>query len=515
MINFSHLWSLINSSKKIHMLGICGIGVSALAMLYSSRNLNVQGSDKEKNYITEILEKYGINVFIPHNDSNIDNDTELVIVSSAIKEDNIELIKAKNNNIKIISRAEALAAIKTTFINTISITGTHGKTTTTAMVASVLSIFNPTVVNGGIMNSTNCNLINGSNKLLILESDESDGSFLILKGNINIITNIEEEHIDYYGNTENFIKTFIDFIISLINDRYHLIVFGDDKYFIKIQSLLEEKRINKNSFEKIITYGFNDYNDVIIKKYSTSNKGIFFELSINNNLLSEFDLSKENKINDIIKLNNSNFFIPCYGLHNIENATAAIIAGSLSGLETNEIFNGLSRFSGVKRRFTFLGHLYNMTSKNISIFEDYAHHPTEIKSVVEITDTWKKYHNQGMGRIILIIQPHRYSRFSQCYEKFIECIISLNTVDIIFIMPIFEAGENPYEYFINNNRINNKKASILLVNEILEKKLRKNVFFLEEKKFLINIEKVIEPNDIIVCTGAGDINKYAKLLIKK
>ena len=383
----------INLGQKeiVHFVGIGGIGMSGLAQIMKNMGFKVQGSDQSKNKNTISCSKSGIKLFIGHSPNNIKQAT-ILVKSSAVKNSNIELKNAKKKKIPIYSRAEVLADVVSLKKNII-ITGSHGKTTTTSLIAKILSDqkLDPTIINGGVINSLNSNAKLGRGEWAILEADESDGSFLKLPINYSIVTNIDYEHIDYYKNYKNLEKSFIEFINKTPPTGKSIICIDNNNI---------NKILNKIKNKNILTYGESKKADYQIKKIQYYFDSTKFDLSFRD---------KEKKIKNIKNIN-----VKLLGKHNVLNATAAFIVCLNLGVNLNIIKKSLKNFSGVQRRMT------KVFSKNKNDFyDDYAHHPTEISSILE------GVHNVNPNRkIISVFEPHRYSRvitlkneFSKCFKK--------------------------------------------------------------------------------------------------
>ena len=454
----------INLGQKdiIHFVGIGGIGMSGLAKIMKNMGFKVQGSDQSKNKNTISCSQSGIKIFIGHASKNMKKVT-ILVKSTAIKNNNIEIKYAKKNKIPIYSRAEILADAVSLKKNII-ITGSHGKTTTTSLVAKILSDqkLDPTIINGGVINSLKSNAKLGGGDWAILEADESDGSFLKLPINYSIVTNIDYEHLDFYKTYKNLENSFIEFINKTP---------PTGKAIICIDSPNIKKIIKKIKNKNIILYGENKNADYQVKKIKYSYDNTTFDLNYKNK-------GKENKI---IK----NINVKLLGKHNVLNAAAAIIVCLNIGANINLIKKSLRNFSGVQRRMT------KVFSKNKNDFyDDYAHHPTEIKSILE------GVRNVNTKRkIISIFEPHRYSRAVSLKKEFSKSFIKS---DLVIICPLYAAGEskNPKFNLIQFSRLiskNSKTQVILVKNEIeLGRYFKKN---------LIN-------DEIIIGMGAGIISKW-------
>jgi len=456
----------INKNDIIHFVGIGGIGMSGIALIMKSLGYTVQGTDVNKSKNTERLKKNKIKIYFSHKEKNI-NKVKILVVSSAIKKNNRELIAAKKNKILILKRAEMLAHLLSLKKN-IVITGSHGKTTITSLISTILndSKFNPTIVNGGILNSINTNAKLGKDDWAVVEADESDGSFLKYKKLFSIVSNIDCEHMDYYKNMLNLTTQFERFIQStaLLGKS---IVCSDDKKLLKIAK--------KNKSKNILTYGFNKVSDFQIINVKNNNMGMSFDLKIS---------QKKKKI--IIK----KFIINLIGVHNVLNATASIALALSIGININSIKKSLKEFKGVQRRMTQL-----LNIRSIKIFDDYAHHPTEIKAVLKACKS-----NFKNRKIISIFQPHRYSRIKYLYKDFTK---SFTNSDLVLLCPIYAAGEK------KNNLTQDKLAKDIIKNS------EKNVIIVKSAKDIeLFLKNNLKANEIVIGMGAGTISSWMKNISK-
>ena len=454
----------INLGQKelIHFVGIGGIGMSGLAQIMKNMGFKIQGSDQNKNKNTINCSKMGIKIFMGHSKKNVSKST-ILVRSTAIKNNNVEIKYAKQNKIPIYSRAEVLADVVSLKKNII-ITGSHGKTTTTSLVAKILSDqkLDPTIINGGVINSLNSNAKLGKGDWAILEADESDGSFLKLPINYSIVTNIDHEHIDFYKNYKNLENSFIEFINKTPPTGKSIICIDNNnikKIFAKIK--------NKN----ILTYGENKDANFQITNIRYNIDNTVFDLSFKN-----IEREKKKIKNIIVKL---------LGKHNVLNAAAAFTVCLNLGVEQNIIKKSLKNFSGVQRRMT------KVFSKNKNDFyDDYAHHPTEIRSMLE--GVQNVYSNR---KIISVFEPHRYSRVLSLKKEFSKSFIKSN---LVIICPLYAAGEKKNTKFNLINFANliskNSKTQVIIVkNEIeLSRYFKKNLI----------------SNEIIIGMGAGIISKW-------
>ncbi len=454
----------INLGQKdiIHFVGIGGIGMSGLAQVMKNMGFKIQGSDQSKNKNIISCSKLGIKIFIGHSSNNVKRAT-IVVKSTAIKNNNTELKYAKKNKIPIYSRAEVLADAVSLKKNII-ITGSHGKTTTTSLVAKILSDqkLDPTIINGGVINSFKSNAKLGKGDWAILEADESDGSFLKLPINYSIVTNIDYEHLDYYKNYKNLENSFIEFINKTP---------PTGKAIICLDSSNIKKILNKIKNKNIITYGENKKADYQIKKIKYNSD------STNFNLIFK-DKDKKRKL---IK----NITVKLLGKHNVLNAAAAFIVCLNLGANLNIAKKSLKKFSGVQRRMTKV-----CTKNKNDFYDDYAHHPTEISSILE------GVHNVNpKKKIISVFEPHRYSRVISLKNQFSKCF---SKSDVVIICPLYAAGE----------RKNFKFDLIKFANLIAKNSNTQVIVIKNEIELSMYLRKNLISNEIIIGMGAGSISKW-------
>ena len=451
-------------SEIIHFVGIGGIGMSGLALIMHSMGFQIQGSDISFNKNIERLKKKKIKISIGHNRRNINTATVLVI-SSAIKKNNPELIEGKIKNLPIYKRGEMLGHIASLTKN-ITVVGSHGKTTTTSLIASIFSKtkIDPTIVNGGVLNSFNNSARLGNSNWSILELDESDGSFIEVLPTYSIITNIDREHMDYYKNMENLKDLFKKFLEKVPS-------FG--KSFICLDDKINKQIIKKLKIKNYYTYGINKKSNFNITNISQ------------NKNFSKFDLKifLPGKKKDLIR----NIKIPILGMHNIRNATAAVAVSITIGISKKIIKKGLLNFKGVQRRFNKL-----FSYKGAEFYDDYAHHPTEIREVLNgVSESYKKQ------KITCIFQPHRISRLKDLKKEF---TLSFKKADQVILCPIFTAGEKiklGFEYYnFAKELAKNSKVELFLVKD------KKNL-----AKF---IQQNIQGNRIVIGMGAGSISSWMR-----
>ena len=460
----------IELAKKeiIHFVGIGGIGMSGLSLIMKGKGFKVQGSDLFINKNIERLKKERIKIFLGQKKQNLKNAT-IIVVSSAIKKNNPEIIEAKRKNLPIITRGKMLAHIVSLTKN-ITVVGSHGKTTTTSLVASIFqkTKLDPTIINGGVINSIQNTAKLGKSDWSILEADESDGSFVHIPTTYSIITNIDREHMDFYKSMNDLKDYFFQFIEKVPS-------FG--KSFICIDDKINNEIVKKLKNQNFFTYGLNIRSNFLIQNIKQS-KGF-----------SEFDLKVNvpNKKKVYVK----KIKIPLLGIHNIRNAVAAIAVALTVGISIADIKKGLSNFKGVQRRFNKI-----FTFNDIDFYDDYAHHPTEIKVVLDgVNKVYKDYEK------VCIFQPHRVSRLKDLRNEFSKSFLNANTV---VLCPIYTAGEKiklGFNYLkFAREIIKNSKVKLFLVNNNIQlaKFLKKNMY---GKKIVIGM-------------GAGSISNWMRSLPK-
>ncbi len=458
----------INLGQKevIHFVGIGGIGMSGLAQIMKNMGFKIQGSDQSKNKNTLSCSKVGIKVFIGHSRSNVKNST-ILVRSSAIKNSNSEIKFAKEKKIPIYSRAEVLADVVSLKKNII-ITGSHGKTTTTSLISKILSDqkLDPTIINGGVINSLKSNAKLGKGEWAILEADESDGSFLKLPINYSIVTNIDFEHIDYYRSYKNLENSFLKFIEKTPPTGKSIICI-DNKNIKKILSRIK----NKN----ILTYGENKNANYRISNIRYKVDYSFFDISYK-------DVRKKN-----IKI--KNIQLKLLGRHNVLNATAAISLCLNLGVHQNIIKKSLKKFSGVQRRMTKI-----FTKNKNDFYDDYAHHPTEISSILDgVKNVYKD------RKIISVFEPHRYSRVISLKKDFAK---SFSNSSLVLLCPIYAAGEKKNGKF-------NKVEFAKLISKLSDTQVILIKNYHELGAFF---RKNLTNNEIIIGMGAGAISKKMREL---
>ena len=456
----------IAKTEIIHFVGIGGIGMSGLSLIMKGKGFKVQGSDLSLNKNVERLKKEKIKIFIGQKKQNL-KDATIVVVSSAIKKNNPEIIEAKRKNLPIIKRGKMLAHIVSLMKN-IVVVGSHGKTTTTSLITSIFQTtkIDPTIINGGVINSIKNTAKLGKSDWSILEADESDGSFIHIPPTYSIITNIDREHMDFYKSMEDLKRYFIEFIEKVPS-------FG--KSFICLDDKINNELVKRLKGKNFYTYGVNSKSNFLIKNIKRSMK------------FSEFDLQANlpNKKKVVIK----KIRIPLLGIHNIRNSVAAAAVAITVGISVSDIKKGLLKFKGVQRRFNKI-----FTYNEIDFFDDYAHHPTEIKVVLEGVN--KVY--EGYDKIC-VFQPHRISRLKDLKNEFSFAFKDANTV---ILCPIYTAGEKirlGFNYLnFAKQLIKNSKVKLFLVKDNIQlaKFLKKNMY---GKKIVIGM-------------GAGSISNWMRKL---
>ena len=446
----------------IHFVGIGGIGMSGIAEVLLNLNYKVQGSDIKKSPITERLEKLGINIFYEHHASNLKK-AAVVVISTAVSESNPELICARNKGIPIVKRSEMLAELMRLNSN-IAIAGTHGKTTTTTLVATLLDggELDPTVINGGIIHAYGSNARLGQGDWMVVEADESDGTFNRLPATLAVVTNIDPEHLDHWGNFEMLSKAFLDFVSNI---PFYGVAFCCTDH-PEVQAL-----VGKVTDRRIITYGFNAQADVRAVNVTFMDGISYFDVL----------LQKENITLDRLSL-------PMPGNHNVSNSLAAIAIARHLDINEKSIKKSLSQFKGVNRRFTQVAELNGM-----KIIDDYGHHPVEISAVLRAA------RQTATGKVFAIHQPHRYTRLKSLFHDFCSCF---NEADFVVIMEVYSAGEAPLDGASRADLVNG-----------LVRHGHRNVFSVDDEDELeALIREKARSGDIIVFLGAGTISVWANNL---
>jgi UDP-N-acetylmuramate--alanine ligase len=449
----------------IHFVGIGGIGMSGIAEVMHQLGYTVQGSDVAESYVVDKLRKAGIPVAIGHSADNL-GDAAVVVCSSAIKDGNPEMEAATERRLPRVKRAEMLAELMR-MQKTVAVAGTHGKTTTTSMVAALLDSggLDPTVINGGIINRYGSNARLGKSDWWVIEADESDGSFLRLDGTIAVVTNIDPEHLEHYGSFDAVKDAFVEFIENV--PFYGLAVMCVDHP--EVQGVLSRIRDRR-----IVTYGFSALADVRADNVTPVPGGSRFDAVI---------LGKDGERRTIEGVE-----VSMPGRHNVQNALAAIAVALELGLSDEAIARGFEKFDGVKRRFTRVGEV-----DGAIVIDDYAHHPTEIRAVLSAA------REGAEGRVIAVMQPHRYTRLEALMDDFQN---AFNDADVVFVTPVYPAGEEPIE-----------GVDSATLAEGLRARGHRMVRAIDDLNQLSrDLRDLAADGDMIICMGAGDITKWAASL---
>ena len=474
----------IKNQKKIHFIGLGGIGMSALALILREFNIEVQGSDLTENYLTQKLRDKGIRYFVGHKAENVSSEISLIIQTSIIKTNNPEILIAEERGIPVITRANLLAIVMNEYKG-ITIAGTHGKTSTTGMTSLVLEIagLDPTVINGGVINYFGSNSKIGKGEYLIAESDESDASFVTLPTLIGAVTNIEPEHLEFsgYGGSFEKQKACFEQYVNQIPENGMCALCIDD---LEVEKLYQKL---KNSKKNLVTYSISGNvdsaadlpadlpADLVAKKFKGDASGLSFDVL--------FKDGREIK----------NICMPAYGKHNASNALAAIAIGDFLKIDGEKIKKALASFSGVKRRFTKVGEY-----EGVSIIDDYGHHPTEIVATLKAARDLV-----GSGKIFCVFQPHKYTRIRDVFREFCN---AFTDADYVLVSEIYSAGQAPIEGISQDSVIDG-----------IKKTGHKNVVKIPNNepvaKELANILKdKIKAGDLILCIGAGTVTRWASEL---
>ncbi|MBU1087779.1 MAG: UDP-N-acetylmuramate--L-alanine ligase [Candidatus Omnitrophica bacterium] len=445
-------------NKRVHFVGIGGVGMSALAQLLLEQGYYVIGSDLKKSKNTDRLESLGAIIFFSHQTENL-KDVDILVYSSCIRDDNPEIMAAKKKNIKIIKRGLLLCFLMQGKQG-IAIAGAHGKTTTTSLISLLLTTaeLNPSFAIGADVEALGGNARHGSGEYFVAEADESDGSFLCLRPDYALITNIDKEHLDFYQDMAHIVRTYAEFIANL-NPKGSLFCYGEDQHL---------KQALKSYTGQLVTYGFAE--DCDVRAVNTR----FWDMQ------SEFECVYRDEISIKFKLS-----VP--GQHNILNALACIALGIKLGIDLDIIQKTLEEFKGAKRRF-------EVRSKNnrVIIVDDYAHHPTEINATLQAAKSWKD------RRLVGVFQPHRYSRTKFLQEEFAHCF---DYADQIIITDIYAASEQPI-----------KGIAARTIYDQVKKSGHKNVFFSPRNELKQHLLDNVQDGDLLMLLGAGDINDLSEEL---
>ena len=450
----------------IHFIGIGGIGMSGIAEVMHNLGYSVQGSDVAEGYVVEGLRAKGIKVMIGHKAENL-GDAAVVVTSTAIKRGNPEVELALETRVPVIRRAEMLAELMR-LKSTVAVAGTHGKTTTTSMIAALLDAggVDPTVINGGIINSYGSNARLGNSDWMVVEADESDGSFLRLDGTIAVVTNIDPEHLDHYGSFDRVKDAFVEFVGNVPFYGAALLCLDHPE----VQAILPRVQDRR-----IVTYGFSAQADIRGENVRPVPGGNLFDV-----LIRDRDGHVE-KISDIL--------LPMPGKHNVSNSLAAIGVALQLGITHDVICTGFEKFGGVKRRFTKVGEV-PVGDGVATVIDDYGHHPVEIKAVLAAA------REGARGRVVAVVQPHRFTRLRDLMDEFQQ---AFNDADIVYAAPVYAAGEPAIEGV----------DSAALVAGLKRRGHRHAATVADADDLATQLAADLQPDDMIVCLGAGDITKWA------
>lgn len=450
----------------IHFIGIGGIGMSGIAEVMHNLGYKVQGSDVAEGYVVEGLRKKGIPVMIGHKAENL-GDAAVVVTSTAIKKGNPEVDLALERRVPVIRRAEMLAELMR-LKSTVAVAGTHGKTTTTSMIAALLDAggVDPTVINGGIINSYGSNARLGKSDWMVVEADESDGSFLRLDGTLAVVTNIDPEHLDHYGSFDKVKDAFVEFVENVPFYGAAMLCLDHPE----VQAILPRVQDRR-----IVTYGFSAQADIRGENVVSVPGGNRFDVQIR---------ERDGSIRRIEGIE-----MPMPGRHNVLNAMAAIGVALQMGIDDATIQTGFAKFGGVKRRFTKVGEI--PAGQGVAtVIDDYGHHPVEIKAVLAAA------REGARGRVIAVVQPHRFTRLRDLMDEFQQ---AFNDADIVYAAPVYPAGEQPIE---------GVDSAELVAG--LKRRGHRNAATVEGADDLARVIAAdVQADDMIICLGAGDITKWA------
>lgn len=450
----------------VHFVGIGGIGMSGIAEVLHNLGYDVQGSDQSDSANVKRLRDKGITVHIGHRAENL-GDAEVVVASSAIKQDNPERVAARERNLPMVRRAEMLAELMR-FRKSIAIGGTHGKTTTTSMVGSLLVAggLDPTVINGGIINEYGTNARMGDGEWMVVEADESDGTFLRLPADVAVVTNIDPEHLDHYGDFEAVRAAFTQFVENVPFYGFGVMCLDHPEV---------QRQVAKITDRRVVTYGANRQSEVRFCDVKSVGPKSRFVIE-----------HRDRKTGEVTSIDGLE--LPMPGVHNVSNATAAIAIALELGVTHDAIREGIASFGGVRRRFTHTG-----SWNGVEIFDDYAHHPVEITAVLAAAK------QASSGRVIAIKQPHRYTRLENLFDEFSTCF---NDAGTVLVAPVYPAGESEIE------GINAESLATSIVSGG-----HRDAHAVEGPQVLAEkIAAIAKPGDYVIFLGAGDITQWAHAL---
>lgn len=454
--------------KRVHFIGIGGAGMSGIALVLHERGFVVTGSDlKSSRYVRELIRK-GLRVFIGHDATTIDETSpDVVVTSSAIPETNPEVIRARELGIEVWPRAKMLSALSQGSKTTIAVAGTHGKSTTSSMVATMLDRMglDPSFLIGAVVEGYDTNGRNGSGDAFVAEADESDGSFLFLDPDIVIVTNIEADHLDHYGTLENIEKTFCKFMDS-VGPTGTIICCGENPHVPELA---------RSTGRTVLTYGFDESNDYVCSA----------EKAAAHSLASEINISIPSGASVHVSIHSNP------GRHNVLNATAAFAVADVMGLDVEKAASALSEFKGARRRFTHVGDI-----DGITVVDDYGHHPTEISATISAAS------DLGFGRIVVVFQPHRYSRTQALADQFEH---AFDKADALVVMDVFSAGEMPIPG-ISGKTVANEVRKGGGVDDV--------TFIPNRHKLIRHLCDTLGQGDLLITMGAGDVTSIGPAFVE-
>ncbi len=448
----------------IHFVGIGGIGMSGIAEILHNLGYSVQGSDLSDNANVKRLRDMGISIAIGHRAENV-GEAQVVVISSAVKADSPEVVAARAKLVPVVRRAEMLAELMR-LKWAIAVGGTHGKTTTTSLIAAMLDTagYDPTVINGGIINAYGTNARLGAGEWMVVEADESDGTFIKLPSTIAVVTNIDPEHMEFYGSFDKVKEAFRTFVENIPFYGFAALCIDHPE----VQAL-----IGQVSDRRLITYGFSPQAEIRAIDAGCGRDGCRFSVVVSRG-------DEERVIKDIR--------LPMYGQHNMLNALAAMAVGLEMGIADDVIAGGLANFEGVKRRFTCTGE-----ANGVTVIDDYGHHPVEIAAVL------KAARSASLGKVVAVVQPHRYTRLQSLFEEFCACF---NDADTVIVANVYPAGEEPIPGVDRD-----------ALAEGMRSRGHRHVLTLDSETDLARlVAEETEPGDMVVCLGAGTISAWANAL---
>lgn len=455
----------------IHFVGIGGIGMSGMAEILHNLGYKVRGSDQSQSGNVERLRKLGIEVFVGHEAVNV-NGAAVIVKSTAVKPENPELIAAREQRIPVVKRSEMLAELMRLKM-TVAVAGTHGKTTTTSLVAALFETakLDPTVINGGIINAYGTNTRLGQGDWMVVEADESDGTFTKIPLTVAVITNIDPEHLDYYGSFDAAKDAFRQFIDNLPFYGFGILC-ADHPEVLALSAKITDRRV--------ITYGTNPQADVRAVNIQSKLDGLHFDVEISDRL--------GEKSRRITALR-----LPMHGMHNLRNSLVTVALANELHMDDSVIISALAGFGGVKRRFTITGE-----TAGVIVVDDYGHHPVEISATLSAA---REVQNNRGGRVIAVAQPHRYTRLRDLFTDFTKCF---SNADVVLITDVYTAGESPIEGIDKDH----------LVQGIRDGGHRQVLALESLEELPQKIAEIAKPGDMVVCLGAGNITSYANNLPK-